>query len=463
MLSRGEMSSTCEIIPRDDVRLHPHSFADPDGRLFEWNGQLYRGISFDQAPFFSRLFREGIIEALVDRDLLIDSHLTTLSIEGYAAVVRHKHVPFTSYPQEWCAAMLKDAALTIINLVIELANRDLTLKDAHPWNLLFDACKPVYVDLTSIVPLTGDTSWPAYEEFCHFCLYPLILMAHGHERIARSLLPEHGGVQSRELAPLARGSVRSAFTLSELVRKGLKPVGSLFRKGERSANARSSFLNRIRKEIESISMPLYKSGGAQDNGVLIAQTTTCDDWTERQKVLQRIFSEVRPGSVLDLSGSGGAYSRLAASTGSRVVSLDTDLASVTRLYYEARDRGWSILPLIVDFMKPTPSVGYSSHYLIAATDRLKCEMVLALALVRRAVFEHSLTLDLIVEGLALFSTRWVVVEFAQPADLLSGKERADRPSWYTLDNLIGALRKRFRSVSITASGLAPHVLLLCEK
>ena len=463
MLSQGEMSSTCEIIPRDDVRFHPHSFADPHGRLFQWNGQLYRGISFDQAPFFSRLFREGIIQALVDRDLLIDSHLTTLSIEGYAAVVRHKHVPFTSYPQEWCAAMLKDAALTIINLVIELTNRDLTLKDAHPWNLLFDAYKPVYVDLTSIVSLTGDTYWPAYEEFCNFCLYPLILMAHGHERIARSLLPEYGGVQPRELAPLARGSGQSPFTLPELVRKGLKPIRSLFRKGERIADARSSFLNRIRKEIESMSMTSYEPGGAEDNGVPIAQTTARDDWTEKQKVLQKIFSEIQPGSVLDLSGSGGLYSRLAASTGSRVVSFDTDAASVTRLYYEARDKGWPILPLIMDFMKPTPSVGYSSHYLIAATDRLKCEMVLALALVRRAVFEHSLSFDLIVEGLALFSTRWVVVEFTESGDLRSGQERADSPSWYTLDNFICALKKQFRSVSITSSGLAPHVLLLCEK
>jgi hypothetical protein len=392
--------------------------------------------------------------------LLIESHLTPLSIEGYAAVVRHKYVPFTSYPQEWCAAMLKDAALTIVNLVIELESRGLTLKDAHPWNLLFDACKPVYVDLTSIVPLEGDTHWPAYEEFCNFCLYPLTLMAHGHERIARSLLPEYGGVQHRELARLARGPSQSPFALRRLVMNGLKPVRSLFRKSGRGVDSRSSFLNQIRKDVESISMPSYKPGRAGDGGVAVPQAAGLDDSAERQNVLRRILSELRPDSILDLGGNGGLYSRLAASTGSRVVSFDTDPASVTQLYYEARDKGWPLLPLVMDFMKPTPSVGYSNHYLIAATDRLKCEMVLAPALVRRAVFDHSLSFDLIAEGLALFSTRWVAVEFGPPADRPSGKVQSDRLSWYTLDNFMRALKKRFRSVSIMQG---PRVLLLCEK
>src|SRR4051812_4704844 len=164
-------------IPYCEVHFHPHSFADPAGRLFWWNGQLYRGITAEWAGLFRRLFRDDEIQRLVDRGLLQETELTHLTLDGYALVVRHRPIPFTSYPNEWCAAMLKDAAFTIIDLVMELGQRGLTLKDAHPWNVLFDAYKPVYVDLTSIIPIEHNASWPGGGEFCRFCLYPLLLMA----------------------------------------------------------------------------------------------------------------------------------------------------------------------------------------------------------------------------------------------------------------------------------------------
>src|SRR5262245_5865765 len=199
-------------IPYSEVRFHPHSFADPAGRLFWWNGQLYRGISAEWAELFRQLFRDGVIKRLVDQGLLQAAELTPLTLDGYAMVVRHQRILFASYPNEWCAAMLKDAALTIIELVIELARRGLTLKDAHPWNVLFDACRPLYVDLTSIIPQKDDAKWRGYEEFCRFCLYPLILISHGQERIARCLLPEYEGISKSDLLTLTRGPGTSVLS-----------------------------------------------------------------------------------------------------------------------------------------------------------------------------------------------------------------------------------------------------------
>lgn len=201
-------------IPSCEVSFHPHSFADPAGRLFWWNGQLYRGISAEWAGFFRQLFQDGLIKRLIDRGLLQETELTPLILDGYEMVVRHRCVPFASYPNEWCAAMLKDAALTIIELVTELAQRDLTLKDAHPWNVLFDAYRPLYVDLTSIIPQKDDAKWRGYEEFCRFCLYPLILISHGQERIARCLLPEYEGVSKSDLLMLTRGPGTSRLSRS---------------------------------------------------------------------------------------------------------------------------------------------------------------------------------------------------------------------------------------------------------
>ena len=103
--------------------------------------------------------------------------------------------------------MLKDAALTNIRLLTELARYRFTLKDAHPWNILFDAWKPVYVDISSIVSISDNTAWHGYDEFCRFYLYPLMLMAHGQDRIARRLLPELDGVSKADVSKLTRSAL----------------------------------------------------------------------------------------------------------------------------------------------------------------------------------------------------------------------------------------------------------------
>src|SRR5581483_108666 len=56
---------------------------------------------------------------------------------------------------------------------------------------------------------------PAYESFCRFAFYPLILMARGHERIARRLLPEYEGVRESDVRALT-GSPRPTLPRSAL-------------------------------------------------------------------------------------------------------------------------------------------------------------------------------------------------------------------------------------------------------
>ncbi|HSJ86011.1 MAG TPA: hypothetical protein VK909_02300, partial [Anaerolineales bacterium] len=209
MIKTSMVSS--QTIPGNEIIHHPHSFADPDGRVFLWEGELYRGIFPVAAPFFRQLAENGILTNLVERGLLVNTELTPLTSSEFSLVFRHQVVPFASYPQEWCPLMLKDAALAIIDLAIELAHVGLLLKDGHPWNILFDACKPVYVDLGSITPTMRSWTWPAYPDFCRYCLYPLILMSQGYELMGRLLMCAEGGVRENELFRLAPQLAFSAY------------------------------------------------------------------------------------------------------------------------------------------------------------------------------------------------------------------------------------------------------------
>src|SRR5262245_16779020 len=208
-------------ISYDQITFHPHSFGDPDGRLFRFDGGLYRAISNEKTPFFSRLFEDGTIGELVNRGLLVRSEPADLTLDGYGMVLRHTSVPFVSYPNEWCAAMFKDAALAYLDLLKELVQRGLTLKDTHPWNLLFDGAKPLYVDMTSITPLTEGSTCPNYEKFCRYYLYPLVLMSRGHERIVRWLLVDYEGILPSDYLMMTR-SATSTMRLSGRLKSSLK-------------------------------------------------------------------------------------------------------------------------------------------------------------------------------------------------------------------------------------------------
>lgn len=458
MLTQGKTASTREAIPADEVSFHPHSFADSDGRLFRWNGELYRGISAEQTPFFRKLFSDGLIGRLAGKGLLIETEPTPYAMGEYPMVVRHKHLPFGSYPNEWCAAMLKDAALTIIDLVIELATHGLTLKDAHPWNVLFDDCKPIFVDMTSIVPMKDDSTWAGFDEFSRFCYFPLVLMSHGQERIARSLLSEYNGVLRAEVLQLMRSCVPSKFAMSKLIRRLLNPVRPFLGNDSSGLASKLRFLGQVRADIERMATthgPELRRVGADSSGGEARDL--------KQRHLRDILTKLRPSSVLDIGSGSGWRSRLSARLGSRVVAFDSEPKCVTRLYQEARADGSMILPLVMDFVKPTPSVGYSGHYSVAATERLRCDMVLALGLTDTLVFDRFLTFDLIAEGLALFSKRWLVVEFIPPDGPGLEKRGSYKPSWYALDGFVKALRKRFREVEVISLDPVPGALLSCEK
>ena len=284
MVSPKIIDSPFRTIPPGGVDFHPHSFADSHGRLFRWNGELYRGIRGGQATFFSRLFRDGVIQRLIDRGLLIETEPTDLKLDGYELIVRHKNVPFPSYSNEWCAGMLKDASVLMLDLQIELTQRNLSLKDAHPWNILFDGSKPVFVDLTSIVPLRESSAWAAYDEFCRFCYYPLILMCHGRERVARSLMAEYEGVLRSDLAMLPRRFALSPFAFRKVIDRVLKPVRRLKKIDAQSSQL--NFLQRLKRDVERINVPQSPSNSSQTSAA--------------EQALQRILKRLRPGSVLDI-------------------------------------------------------------------------------------------------------------------------------------------------------------------
>jgi len=454
-------------IPACEVTFHPHSYGDPAGRLFVWNGALYRGIRREAAPLFRRLFADGVIQRLVDDGLLVDSAPTALRLEGFDLVVRHRQVAFASYPEEWCAMMLRDGAAMMLDLLERLAWHGLTLKDGHPWNVLYDGCRPVYVDLTSLAVL-DDRPWPGYDSFRRFCANPLTLMAAGHERIARRLLPEYDGVRTSDVRALTgrwnplgtvAGLVRrhGAGAWQRAVRGRRHPRADAATSESRRRHAAARFAGRLRRRI--LDIPVDGSRRERPTAPLVAESS--DDRATMLTLVRRVVTEMAPASVLQALSSESSGT-VATGPGRPVVCFDPSPARVTRLYRECLETSASVLPLVMDFTDPTPSRGLAAHWALPATQRFQADMVLALGLGRYAV-ERRLTLEHIADALGDFSRRWVVIDFLPVSDD-RGRAGSHGP-WASLDDFVVVLKRRFRSIATLLTDRNPDGprLLLCEK
>src|SRR5438067_5088521 len=285
--------------------------------------------------------------------MLVETKESPLAVEGFEMVLEHRTIPFVSYPNEWCAAMLKDAALVLISLAIELAEHGFTLGDGHPWNLVFDFCRPLFVDVGSIMPL-DDFTWASYDEFCRYCLHPLMLMSRGQSQIARLLMCEDSGVQTADMERLtdgyvarSNGSWRSTLhgvasalrsRVPRVVRRKLKnaaqqipsPISSSAKE-----QAHLDFLRRVKEEVEQVQLPAFETSPVENPSL------------EKVQPVISFLEKLKPASVLDVRCQDGSHATAAAQLGSNVVAFSADEADVARLYQKARGLNLPILPLLM--------------------------------------------------------------------------------------------------------------------
>jgi hypothetical protein len=420
-------------IAAGEIRFHPHSFGDPAGRLFWWRGDLYRGVRRPAAPFVTDLV-DRVLPRLVARRLVPATTLTDLTLDGFEIVLRHEQVPFTAYPTEWCPEMLREASRLYLDLVVELAADGLGIKDMNPWNLVFDGPRPLFVDVMSIAPVEECLRSFSEERFRRYYLDPLRLMGHGHSGLARALLPDYGGVDPAMLA-LLRGRSR---------RLQLGRLSAPFRP---SRQDHVTLARSLRREIDAVELPAAPAADADGDNVDTA--------------IARVLEELRPASVLELRTATAATALVAARRGGRGIAFFDRDEHANRAFAAARGADVWLLPLVLDFTKATPAVGFFDHFSIAAVDRLRCELVIAGDAVRYAVVDRLLPFEHVAEALAVFSIRYALASLPEPTSLPA--YALERAPWYGAPAFIEALRARFAEVTPLSAGPSEPALFLCRK
>ena len=100
------------------IKWNKGSYRDPVNRVFEFNGEIYRAIYNFGEKNYLNIKKSGIIEELVSKDFIVDTEEVSKDnlvfkeseLSNAKFILKHKKIPFVSYPYEWCFEQLKKAA-----------------------------------------------------------------------------------------------------------------------------------------------------------------------------------------------------------------------------------------------------------------------------------------------------------------------------------------------------------------
>jgi len=479
-------ASVEQKIPAVEQRWFAESFVDPNGRVFEWRGDIYRAVEPAFALRWEEWARDGTIPALVRDGLLIESELTRFTTESGQAVLRHRRVPVISYCYEWAPPMLKAAALRTLELCIRLAEKGLTLQDGHPWNVLFEGTAPIYIDAGSIAPARAEVLWTPYQQFCNFFVFPLYLYAAGRGRVASWLLrDELAGVTDEDLLgalPLSfklrypRRSFgvalpRWAGKLFELLPEDLQrrffSISHVVGAGPANTRLKIRFFESLRRDIETLPLPSGDSRwaryyGSADKSYFHTELSP-GEWRYKQTIVSEILARGRPKSALDVGANTGQYARLAADQGARVTACELDLGALTLCYEQARKARLDILPLAVNVFGQAPAPARGGAVSPSLGDRLGAELVMALAVIHHVAARQRLSVARIGEILAGLASRRLLVEYVAPLKPKIGASAVPGVDDYSAADLEACLRAHFRSIERFPSYPEDRRLFLCEK
>jgi hypothetical protein len=441
-------------IPPSEIRFETASTVDTIGRVFYWNGGVYRAIHREHAEFVRNLIHHPNIDRLYDAGL-VRTQVAPLRLEGYHLVLKHHRIPVVSYAMEWTAEMLRDAALMICDLGAEVLKFGGQLHDAHPWNVLFDHGRPVFVDLGSVSPYDAGAEW-FYAEFRGRFILPLQLMAAGEARLARLLFFDTTSL------PAARDVLR--LTVKRL------PAGYLVhwlranrKLLEMAREPSEAFFAQLREAITSIPVAAARTEWSAYEGPDHRFSHDAPEhWQARTRNIDHLLDELKPETVMDIGCNRGWFSELATRHGAHVVAADIDEPSLNVVYQHARARGLPILPTFLDVCMPTPQYGLADGYASAQT-RFESDLVLMLSVAHHLVFKRGLSFDAIARQLNGFTRRSLIVEFIPADDIHVRPWIRNGHEWYTLENFATELRSYFGRIEVLPSTPASRVLVHCRR
>lgn len=437
---------------------------DDFGRVFFYQGKVFRKISPDKSSFCIELLNSNLFEKLKQKKYLPKT-LITNQFEGEGLILEH-HKILQTLQHEWSFSMFKEAAMMVLE-VNEISNKHgYELKDAHTMNVLFQGINPVFVDIGSIdFKLNpSDKSWIAYDEFLNSFFIPLLFWSSGNHYVVRKLLESNfykiqttpnqtiyaSGLLNLLNVPTSfyEFKIRSRILFNTKKRiKGIDIIVRFFRKIRKTIwlpsilkfsyekkNIQFSSLyplNTIKKTIKELDLPFLQTpwSGYHEINYGLPESLEGMEYKRFWDIIKLIKGEKEIKTVIDLAGNEGYFSIMLSREVAlqRIIMADNDENAVDCAFLNIKRLGFkNITPILLNFMFTSDVEGTSQ--------RLKSDLVVALAVTHHLILTDKYTLPAIFERLCSLSNAYVIVEF-MPLGLWSPNSTINPtvPEWYSVE------------------------------
>jgi hypothetical protein len=405
------------------INLHPASFRDPDGFVYWYKGQLYRQVNKSYERDYQLLMEGGLYKYLSEKGWLLTHEAVSENFAGspdWVLTLQPEIIPFISFPYEWSFDMLKDAALRTLDINKAAIEYGMILKDATPFNIQFYRGRPVLIDTLSFEIYDETLPWNAYKQFCECFLFPLLLCSYTgtFSQKMLAILPE--GIPVNTTASLL--PFRSRWNINVWLHVFLQRT--IRNKAAQDTNNESSAGRFSKKKMSTLLNGLYTFIA----GLRFHNKQVWDDYydatisgdgylNEKKEAVITLLDNLKIETAFDIGANDGFFSSIVAKKARVVIAADITANCINQLYLAQKNEPLTnILPLVLDIANPSPAIGFGNKERPAFLERIKADMVLALAVIHHLHFSNNLPLHIQAFFFSTLCYKYLLIEFIPAED-----------------------------------------------
>ncbi len=427
------------------------SYRDPSGSVFFCDGEVYRTISKDSLGIIKKLLEEDFLKKFVSEGKVIRTSLKSNDFNVSADfVLHHEKIPFINYPYEWSFGMLKEGAITTLEILIEAIENGYILKDGTATNFSFYNGKMCFFDILSIGSYKDGQTWDGYGQFCEEFLYPLFLKSYKGLNFQDIFRGKLSGIKVSlmekifNFRDIFKPGVLKHLFLNAMLTKN-KGIASSKLKGE-FLFPKKSLLRMLNDLISVINRLENKSNNSVWIGYDVSNTYASNDEKLKEGFIKDFALDFpKASTIIDLGCNTGHYSFLLPEH-LNVISSDFDTDCIDDVYNKLKlNQKKNVTPVVLDLMNPSGDIGWDLKERSSIFRRMKPDGFLALALIHHICIAKNVPLEMFVKFLSKLAPRGVLewVEKDDPMVSFLLKNREDIFLNYKWDTFETILNKYF--------------------